>query len=147
LFPATTKTDNNKPSLLNPTLTRMPEPTNQEEWIDLVSLVESTTYQQGKIVFYFEYKEDETADRTLRYKLRVAIRSVGHKITKLVSYFYPNGNLHMLEIRTTITDKEFDDAIKMYNKWNREVEQLEYEVESESDSDTESESSESTDPI
>lgn len=110
--------------------------TNQEEWIDLVSLVESTTYQQGKIVFYFEYDEDERSDRTLKYKLRVAIRSVGHKITALTSTFYSNGNLHLLEIRTTITDKEFDSAIKVYNNWIHDVEALEYECDSESESES-----------
>jgi len=125
----------------------MPELTNQEAWIDLQSLIQTTTYENKKAVFFFEYHDDETPDETLRYKMRVAIRSVGHKITVVRKYFRSDHKLQMIEFRTTITDKEFDDAMKLYSNWIDEVEDLIYSNDSESESESEDESQDSTDPI
>ena len=112
-----------------------------EKWIDLCSLISSSTIEDGKLVAYFQYHEDnpEPLYCTLTYQFRVALRAVGHKITKIKSLLTDDLECKMKEYVTTITKEESDKMTKAYNAWIVGVSEEEYI----SCSDTESESSSS----
>jgi hypothetical protein len=120
---------------------------NQEEWIDVATLSGSSAItKEGFAVLYWNYDSDlnEKHDETLRYKLRVALRGVGHKITKVITtYDSDNETVVAIGFITTITKDEWDEANRLYNEWVDET----HENEDVSDDESESESSESTDPI
>lgn len=124
---------------------KMPE-ISDEAWIDFESLTTSGFIDHDNLMtFYFEYDEDEKYDQTIKFKMRLAVRAVGHKITRMEKRFNKNGDLYIIYFKTTITVDEATRAMKLYNDWLGEVEECEYD---DSDDETVVDSqSEDTDPI
>ena len=59
-----------------------------ELWIDLESLVSCSHYDDGFAVFDYDYThDDEPADDTIHYLLRIALRALGYKIRKIEDTF------------------------------------------------------------
>jgi hypothetical protein len=115
----------------------------KEAWIDLECLSQSATIENGFAVLYWEYCNRDGSidpeDHTLRYKLRVALRAVGHKITKYITTYNDDGKLTFLEVVTSITEDEYMEAGRLYNKWVGETQEEEYVHDSESECECEHE--------
>jgi hypothetical protein len=98
----------------------MPE-VSDDAWIDLQSLIHSSTIKDGLVNLYYAYDSDGRYDESLRYKLRVALRAVGHKITKYKYAFDRNLKVVLFDVYTTITKEEDDRMTKLYKDWLEEV--------------------------
>lgn len=126
----------------------MPE-ISDDAWIDLCVLAENGSgYYKDSAFFFFQYDEDEEHDPALIYNLRVALRSVGHKITR-IHYTLVDGKAFQVDIYTTVPRDEWTNARKLYGEWCIATKTHEHFQDSDcdNDSDTESESEDSTDPI
>jgi hypothetical protein len=123
-------------------------PDNKELWIDLHSLITTSSFDGDSdcMVADYHYERDdgslEPCDDTLIYKLRIALRAVGHKITKISSGFNTQYRCVWKEIYTTVNKSEWEESTKLYNTWVNEVCVERYEV---TDTDEEEEEEEQDD--
>ena len=113
----------------------MPVPTNftimkkkKEQWIDLISLSQRINICDdcGFVVI-----EDKTliCEEMYLYNLRIALRSLGHKITKILKFWDKNEDLDLIAYKTTITKDEFTIAMKWFDDYTQEVYEDRYESE------------------
>jgi hypothetical protein len=114
----------------------------KEKWIDLFPLIECAIIRNGKLVFLYEYEDGENRNQALRTTMRIVLRGIGHKITLIDHHYYPNGNLHMRDIYTTITEEEFEKGSRLYNDWCDEVDDHNYASDSENENENEAETEE-----
>lgn len=123
---------------------------SNDAWIDLHSLANyGSGFLHNKVFFFFHYEQDEKHDPALIYHLRVALRSVGHKITKIeYTLVGEEKRLYQVEIETTITTDEWRKAHQLYGEWatatksHRCIPHL-----ADEERESEDESEDSTDPI
>ena len=96
---------------------------NKDKWIDLKILGTGSCIEGGKQTIYFEYSKDhpEPMNDPKTYLLRVALRSVGHKIIEVIYTYGNNLNVLFVEYKTTITKEESEYASKWYNEWISET--------------------------
>ena len=115
--------------------------TMKEKWIDLVSLS-----QRFYICEECEYAviEDKSliSEELYLYNLRIALRSVGHKIVKITKCWSKDGDLDVICYKTSINKDEHEIAIDLFDEF---MQQTRFDRHEESDSESESES-ESDDP-
>lgn len=119
-------------------------PAMEEKWIDLVCL--SQIFQMcedDKIVVIEDTSVNQ--EEVYLYNLRIALRSVNHKITKITYFWNRDGELDFIRYETTIRKNEYETAINLHKNFRSETCFERNELVS--DSDTESESEDSTDPI
>jgi hypothetical protein len=120
----------------------------KEKWIDLVSLAQR---------FYVcpdcqDCKHAEIEDNSLvnqevyLYNLRIALRSVGHKITRITKCWNKDGDLDLIVYKTTITKKEHTIAMNLYDDYVKEVYYDREEEESDDEEEEEMEQEKSDDP-
>lgn len=93
----------------------------KELWIDLQSLMQCSTRENGYVVLYYQYNKDHPypVNNTNTYQLRVALRALGYKITKYITYM-DELDIKMIEYRTNIPEAVFE-ANNHYNEWLHEV--------------------------
>ena len=109
----------------NVTLIQMNQ--NKEEWIDLHTLIQCSTNENGKMVIHYQFDvQKEYAYDTNWYCLRVALRKVGHKIEKYVDY-YEDFNLIKRSFYTSITEEEHEYSSKLYNEMVSMGQEIHYE--------------------
>jgi hypothetical protein len=123
----------------------MPE-VSDDAWIDLMCLIQSSTIKDGLWNIYYCYaRGEDDYDETLRYKLRVALRAVGHKITKYKYVYDSSDQIRVFDVWTTVTEEELKHATKLYKDWDEDVDEEEAyysssdEEEGDDDSDDEPE--------
>jgi hypothetical protein len=118
-----------------------------ELWIDLKALVSSSHAQDGFTVIYYQYSEEhpEPLYDHITYGLRVALRAVKHKITKIEHMYRPDLTCVMKSYVTDIPHAVWEEKTKLWNEWIGGV-VSEFSVSSDSESDdSESSESDSTD--
>lgn len=120
---------------------------NEEEWIDLFTLIETTNIISDRAWLYYEYDENEKHDKTLIYQLRLALRAVGHKIVRIhYSLLHDDDDIAkvvQLDIETTVEGDEWKAAARRYTKWCEKTKTHEH---IQDDSDSESESGDDENP-
>jgi len=85
-------------------------------WIDLSSLISSSMNENGFMVIYYEYDENDPIDNMIYYNLRLALRAVGHKITKTENSIDENYKPTFVSYYTTITEQQHDMMTAIWNK-------------------------------
>lgn len=111
---------------------------NKDKWIDLVSLAQRfypcEDCKRGVI-------EDKSliSEELYLYNLRIALRSVGHKITKISKCWNKDGDLDVICYKTTINEQEYETAMKWFDDWIAETTIHRHENESESESESDNE--------
>ena len=95
--------------------------------IDVASLITSSYIENGFVVIFNQYCETypEPSDNTYHYSLRVALRAIGHKITKHEKQYDDNCNCSMKKFFTTITEQEGELITKLWNEYIDETEREE----------------------
>ena len=95
---------------------------DKELWIDLHTLVSCSSINNGFVEIVYQYTDDEPPrlDSGITYRLRVALRAVGFKITKLTRTYTFCDKLVMEIYSTNIPDALW--SFKEYNEWMDEVE-------------------------
>jgi hypothetical protein len=94
---------------------------HSELWIDLLSLVSSSCTEKGFTTIYYQYYKDENRDETLTYTLRVALRALGYKITKIECVYDDNLNLRLKSYYTNIPPDVWAEARKIESDWIRDT--------------------------
>lgn len=112
---------------------------DNELWIDLACLIrtpKSFPYriEDGFMCIIYNYTEQTPVDDTVLYNLRLALRAVGHKITKIEEHYlekkvtiqhtkqsYSTPELNKREFYTTITKEETELMIKLWRKYISDV--------------------------
>jgi hypothetical protein len=89
----------------------------KEQWIDLMTLCKCSTHRNNFMVFHYELPETTT----MHYTLRVALRSVGHKITNIETNIDSNCRVLEESYTTTITEQESNYADELYRKYLIEI--------------------------
>ncbi len=93
-----------------------------ELWIDLHTLFSCSNYENEYLVLNYDYTlEKEPNDDTTHYSLRVALRALGHKITKIKVNFDDEGNAIFKSYYTSINREEGEEATEMWNKYAGEI--------------------------
>jgi len=128
---------------------KMPELTDEmkEKWIDLYSLISCSGYINDKLCIFYQYGDNHPYRlyTSTTYDLRIALRSVGHKITKKITHMY-DLEVVMIEYHTSITKEEDKVATKWWNEWVGETHEEEYtETDSEDESDSDEEENDNED--
>ena len=115
----------------------------KEKWIDLVSLT-----QRFHMCDECEYAVVEDISiinkEVYLYNLRIALRSVGHKITKITKFWNKEDNLDFIIYTTTITKEQHEIALDLYSNFEAEISFDRHENQSESEDENDDDS---TDPI
>jgi hypothetical protein len=121
-------------------------PLMKEKWIDLITLAQRIIVCEccDKI------KIEETNvmnHENYMYSLRIALRSVGRRITKVNKYYDKDDDLDLIVYETTITHDEYKIAIDLFDDWVTETHHQFHENEdSDSESEDESEDEKEDDP-
>ena len=102
----------------------MPDISN-DAWIDLWCLISCSGYQDGILNIYYGNNLSERDTYDFLYKLRVALRAVGHTITKFKKIYSCGNKLELIDIYTTVTEAEGRRASGLYNDWIGTVEEIE----------------------
>ena len=132
----------------------MPTASNfkNELWIDLKALVSSSHSQDGFTVIYYQYSDEhpEPLYDHITYALRVALRAVKHKITKIEYVYKHDLTCSMKSYVTDIPSAVWDEKTKLWNTWvGGVVTELGHACDSnsdDSDDDSASQKSDSEDP-
>ena len=133
----------------------MPKPMTdamKQKWIDLSCLIQSSFIStcDKKMVITLQYpkKYEQPDDVNPSYNLRIALRSVGHKINR-VKKIYGGDYLAFVYYSTSVSEEEHEKMRIYYNEWIDETHTYDYideDTDCESDSESESESEEENDP-
>lgn len=99
----------------------LPE-SDSELWVDLLSLVSSSCVENGFITIYYQYvKNSLGADETITYALRVALRALKYKITKIECIYNDECELRQKSYFTNIPPDIWNDARKLESEWIQET--------------------------
>lgn len=91
-----------------------------EDWIDLHSLIPESRLAFGEIIIMCDPRVDFDS---LKYLLRVALRKVGHTITKIKRHCY-NESCMEIHFHTTITKIEYFHMMKIGTEWDEKVDEF-----------------------
>jgi hypothetical protein len=97
------------------------EEKQKELWIDLQSLIQCSTRENGYVIIYNQYDKDHPCPvtDTFTYQLRIALRALGYKITKWIRYM-DGWDIKMIEYKTNIPEAVYEKN-NYWNKWIDEV--------------------------
>jgi hypothetical protein len=91
---------------------------DDEKWIDLSLLTKGTYIRDGKTIFYYQFPRPcEYENDTLHTQLRIALRAVGKKITKVVCHYEKICQPIQIEYHTDITEEEEENMTKLHNNY------------------------------
>ena len=94
----------------------------KQAWIDLVALSNRINWNELQKCVRIEHHDAKTRD-LFAYSLRVALRQVGHKITRMYSIIDEDNNNKVWVFSTSIKDQEIlEDIMELYDDWLKEVE-------------------------
>ena len=121
----------------------------KEQWIDLMTLFKCASYPNNFMVFHYQYNKEnpESITNTIHYTLRIALRSVGHKITNIETTFDSNYSLLQESYTTTITEEESNYACKLLSKYHEEVGSEEYQVSDNEECNCQHNADDNEDPV
>ena len=121
---------------------------DKELWNDLHTLVPCATLDRGFLYIHYQYTEkypQANPDPTL-YNLRIALRALGFKITRIVKTMN-SSTVTMMTIQTNVPSDLYEKTMSIYNDWIGSVEEDEYcDSDSDSDSDNDNNNDNSDDP-
>lgn len=119
----------------------------KELWIDLHTLVESASFDTGFVCFDYDFT-NHYMDESIIYNVRIALRSLGYKITKIKNHINSHYRCIFLEIFTNITKEDWEPTTPIYNDYVKDIyEDYEHECCEESESDSENEELPPDDPL
>jgi hypothetical protein len=90
--------------------------TMKEKWIDLVSLTQRF-YPCDDCGYAVIEDKSLISEELYLYNLRIALRSVGHKITKITKCWNKDDNLDLICYKTTINKDQHKIAIQLFDDW------------------------------
>ena len=112
---------------------------NKEKWIDLFCLIETVYHKDGMAHIIYSTDVPHLVHNQT-YLLRKAVREVGFKIKRVITYSNNVLSPHILEYHTNIPEALWKTKWQFWSEWNEEV--SEYYVTPDSDTETDSESDE-----
>ena len=112
---------------------------NKEKWIDLFCLIQSACHENGMAHFIYD-RDVPLLLHKQTYLLRKAVREVGFKIKRVITYSNNVLSPHILEYHTNIPEALWKTKWQFWSEWNEEA--CEFYVTSDSDTETDSESDE-----
>lgn len=86
-------------------------PEMKDKWVDLMCLLNAFHLSVEN-----EYVVIKSVSLVCLYTLRIALRSVGHKITEITKFFDRNNLLDLVCYKTTITNEEISIAIALFDE-------------------------------
>ena len=101
-----------------------------EYWIDLYTLVEyATVAPNGLVDFFYQFDSEMPEIRpNATYHLRLALRKVGKKITKIERYIDNDFIIKHETFYTDITEDEWTKATTMSNLWTDKITEKQHEI-------------------
>ena len=118
---------------------------NKEKWIDLFCLIQSVYHENGMAHFIYDY-DVPLLLRNQTYLLRRAVREVGFKIKRVLTYSKGDYDPNILQYHTNIPEALWKTKWQFWEEWNKEACEDYITSDSDSESDEENEG-EGGDPL
>jgi len=101
---------------------------DKELWIDLHTLVPSSTDRSGFLHIFIEYSDKcpRPYSDPIIFNLRIALRALGFKITRIVNTMKSDGTDVMVKVETNVPSDLYKKSISIYNDWIGSVGEDEY---------------------
>ena len=122
---------------------------NKEKWIDLFCLVQSVYHKDGMALFIYDTDVPQLLYNQT-YLLRKAVREVGFKIKRVLTYSKGDYDPNIVEYHTNIPEALWKTKWEFWEEWNKEAceDYITPDSDTETDSECDEESeSEETDPV
>ena len=118
---------------------------NKEKWIDLFCLIETVYHKDGMAHIIYSTDVPHLVHNQT-YLLRKAVREIGFKIKRVITYGNNGLSPHILVYYTNIPEALWKTKWKFWEEWNKSACEEYTSPDSDSESNEEIES-EDTDPI
>lgn len=94
---------------------------DNELWIDLHALAQSSSIDKGHAVIYFQYPDGYSRNDCIAYMVRKAVRAVEFKITKIETLMNSDYRVVQEVFHTDIPGALWESTLKTHNEWVAQV--------------------------